>query len=117
MHGSKAWLVYSARTNCVYAATSITFDETLFPAKFRADMHKNNLNSTIVSDLPNLSSTATPVWTADDVLVDENAIHHDSGLSCNMSGLPEIESSPINISSPQPDDTSDSGWGSDEGDG
>eukprot|EP00961_Rhodomonas_salina_P139536 1877969-Rhodomonas_salina.1 len=59
MHGSKAWLVYSARTNSVYAATRVTFNETLFPAKainqriygyynnapvrvnqFRADMHE-----------------------------------------------------------------------------
>eukprot|EP00961_Rhodomonas_salina_P056637 760748-Rhodomonas_salina.1 len=132
MHCCKAWLVYSARTNRVYDATSVTFDETLFQAKainqriycyyynapvnqFRADMHEHNLNSTIVSDLPNLSSTATPVWTADDVLVDENAIH--SGLSGNMSGLPEIESSPINVSSPQPDDTSDCGRGSNKGNG
>eukprot|EP00961_Rhodomonas_salina_P179355 2420035-Rhodomonas_salina.1 len=68
-----------------------------------------------MSDLPNLSSTATPVWTADDVLVDENAIH--SGLSSNMSGLPEIESSPINVSSQQPDGTSDRCGGSNEGNG
>eukprot|EP00961_Rhodomonas_salina_P127338 1716630-Rhodomonas_salina.1 len=26
MHGSKAWLVYSALTNCVYASTNTTFD-------------------------------------------------------------------------------------------
>eukprot|EP00961_Rhodomonas_salina_P115939 1560233-Rhodomonas_salina.1 len=35
MHCSKAWLVYSACTNSMYAGTSVTFNETrtLFPAK------------------------------------------------------------------------------------
>eukprot|EP00961_Rhodomonas_salina_P104939 1413145-Rhodomonas_salina.1 len=64
MHGRKAWLVYSARTNRVYSSTSCTFDETLFPAKaadqrlygyydnqpveqFRADLFETELGSTL----------------------------------------------------------------------
>ena len=74
MHGRKAWLVYSARTNRVYASTSVTFDETLFPARFadqrvygyydshsverfRADLHHTHLSSV---QLPSVHDH--PVW-------------------------------------------------------
>eukprot|EP00961_Rhodomonas_salina_P115526 1555032-Rhodomonas_salina.3 len=126
MHGRKSWLVYSARTNRVYSSTNCTFYETLFPAKkvdqrvycyydnqpinqFRSDMHEVKLNSTLVSDLPNLSTTATPLWKADNVCADPEAM--DSTLSSDMLGLPHIESSPIKIASAQ-DAASEPGWGS-----
>eukprot|EP00961_Rhodomonas_salina_P168476 2270908-Rhodomonas_salina.1 len=114
MHCRKSWLVYSGRTNRVYSSTNCMFDETLFPAKkvdqrvygyrdydnqpinqFSTDMHEVKLNSTLVSDFPNLSMTATPLWTADDVCVEPDAMQ--SALSRDMLGLPHIESLPINI--------------------
>eukprot|EP00961_Rhodomonas_salina_P033996 457511-Rhodomonas_salina.1 len=101
MFGRRCWLVYSARTNHVYTSLSCTSDKTLFPAKaidqrvygyydnqpvheFRADMHAAKLNSTLASDLPNLSSVPAPVWTSDDICVNEDALN--SKLSGNMSG-------------------------------
>eukprot|EP00961_Rhodomonas_salina_P117242 1578170-Rhodomonas_salina.1 len=71
-------------------------------------MHEVKLNSTLVSDFPNLSATATPLWNADDVCVDSDAMQ--SALSCDMLALPHIESSPINIATA--DNASEPGGGS-----
>eukprot|EP00961_Rhodomonas_salina_P216503 2924438-Rhodomonas_salina.1 len=38
MLGRKCFLIYSARTNVVYASTDCTFDEMLFPAR-ATDQH------------------------------------------------------------------------------
>eukprot|EP00961_Rhodomonas_salina_P139436 1876306-Rhodomonas_salina.1 len=97
----------------VYSSQSCTFDETLFPARqidqrvygyydnqpvheFRADLHAAKLNSTLVSDLPNLSPIPDPVWVADNVCVDEASMNLT--LSCDMFAAPTVQSSRVNIS-------------------
>eukprot|EP00961_Rhodomonas_salina_P126873 1710056-Rhodomonas_salina.1 len=61
-------------------------------------MFERQLNSTLASDLPHLSMTAEPRWTAQDVCYNNDALN--SSLSWDMTGLARPPPSPINISSP-----------------
>eukprot|EP00961_Rhodomonas_salina_P061935 831565-Rhodomonas_salina.1 len=62
--------------------------------QFRADLFGTELNATLASQPPNLSSTPTPLWTASDVQT------LDPDLACDMFEA-TLSSLPINISSPQ----------------
>eukprot|EP00961_Rhodomonas_salina_P020700 278357-Rhodomonas_salina.1 len=108
----KCFFIYSALTNAVYASTDCTFDEMLFPARatdqcmycyydkqpmeqFRADLHAQQLTSTLLTDLPlieisvsltndlpNLSSVQQPVWNTDDLCINDDVLN--LALSSNM---------------------------------
>eukprot|EP00961_Rhodomonas_salina_P122447 1649253-Rhodomonas_salina.1 len=82
-------------------------------------MHAAKLNSTLASDLPNLSSVPAPVWTSVDICVNEDALN--SKLSSNMFGALAIKSSQVTISTFDYDlilqnDSCDPGWGSEVSD-
>eukprot|EP00961_Rhodomonas_salina_P136921 1841730-Rhodomonas_salina.1 len=121
MMGSKAWLIYSAQLNTIYASTNCTFDETRFPARamdqraygyyyseptmtFRADMHDKQLHSTLRSDFlqfqdshgSSLDVTAAPSDPAslsqtDPVWLPEHMEDSDGMLS----QAPTVQNSPI----------------------
>eukprot|EP00961_Rhodomonas_salina_P235771 3186456-Rhodomonas_salina.1 len=61
-------------------------------------MFKHQLNSTLASDLPHLSTTSEPHWTVQDVCYNNDALN--SSLSGDVTGSARPPPSPINISSP-----------------
>eukprot|EP00961_Rhodomonas_salina_P262951 3553507-Rhodomonas_salina.4 len=122
--GSKAWLIYSARLNTIYASTNCTFDETLFPSRVTDQLaygyYDSEPTTTFRTDsVPNVTSPLfDPVWLPE----------HIEDADGTLSQASTVPSSPISEHDLQfpgsivkesasnasaPDDTSMSGGGSD----